>query len=88
MTHTEHVLIGLLVGGAFVLWRVASDGLAQLATLRSSRNEIDQAVAGTERDQAAADEEIEELRSDLGASVVELEALTQEYDRLQRSRKK
>jgi hypothetical protein len=88
MTHTEHVLIGLIIGGAFVLWQVASDGLAQVTTLRISRKEIDRAVAGTERDQVAAEEEIEELRSDLGASIVELEALTQKYDRLQRSKTK
>ena len=88
MTHTEHVLIGLIIGGAFVLWQVASDGLAQVTTLLISRKEIDRAVAGTERDQVAAEEEIEELRSDLGASIVELEALTQKYDRLERSKTK
>ena len=88
MTHTEHVMIGLIIGGAAVLWRVASDGLAQLKTLKASKKEIDQAVAETEREQRDAEEETEELRRDLGESVAELEKLTKEYNQLTAYRKK
>lgn len=88
MTHTEHILIGLIIGGVLVLWRVASDGLAQMATLRASQKEVDQAIAETEREQAETAEETEELRNELGASITELENLTNEYNRLNSIRRK
>lgn len=86
MTHIDHIMIGLMVGALGVLWKLGSDGMAQVKTLRASHREIERAISDTESEKADVEEETEHLREVLGESVTELEKLKLEYDQLMQRR--
>lgn len=86
MTNADHIMIGLMIGAAGVLWRVGREGLEQYQTLSKSRHEINQATAETESEKAEVEEEMSHLRDSLDESVKELERLKLEHDELMRSK--
>ena len=86
MTHADHILIGLMVGAASILWKIASEGVAQMQTLRASRNEIQQAIHVTNTEKAEIEEETGLVRDALDSAAKDLETLKARQDELIHSR--
>lgn len=85
MTHFDHILLGLIVGGGGFLWRVVQDGLAQSATLKVAKNDIEIGIREAEQDRAEVEEEADRIRENLDKALSELETVTAEYDELMRA---